>query len=316
MIYKRMGGRLGNQMFQYAAVRAFQNRYRPNDEIYLDFQDVYKLGTIKDGFKNSLRGFTLNEKVHFKDNMKMDFIPHMLFIFYKFLCLVLKFTDFNKKYIIKRKKLENFIYPFYHKQGLYIYTDGFKKFDNCTKKNIYFFGYFESVKYFQNISNILREEFCAPVNLDNDELLKKINNTDSVCVSVRAGDFLTDKFKKDYYVCKPQYYRDSINYLKSKNKDFTYFVFSDDIEWVNKNINLSGVNAYFEREGYNLYEKICLMTNCKNYIISNSSFSFWTQFLSYNDNKIVIAPIKWSNKSDNIDIYEDNWIKIDVDKEE
>ena len=33
MIYKLMSGRLGNQMFQYAAVRAFQLKYRPSDDI-------------------------------------------------------------------------------------------------------------------------------------------------------------------------------------------------------------------------------------------------------------------------------------------
>lgn len=36
MINKHVIGRLGNQMFQYATVRAFQMKYYPNEKIILD----------------------------------------------------------------------------------------------------------------------------------------------------------------------------------------------------------------------------------------------------------------------------------------
>ena len=56
------------------------------------------------------------------------------------------------------------------------------------------------------------------------------------------------------------------------------------------------------------------MTHCDNYILSNSSFSFWTQFLSYNNDKTVVAPSKWTNNNQVIDIYQNNWIKVDVEE--
>ena len=315
MIYKRMSGRLGNQMFQYAAIRSFHHKYRNDEKIILDFQSVYKLGTKEDGFKNQLGGFKLNDNVEFSDKMKMDFIPHLLFLIYKFLCMLLKIFDFNNSYLVKRKKLEDFLYPFYHKQGLYIYTDGYKEFDNCKKKNVYFFGFYESVDYFSDIVDILREEFSADVDLNNDELSKIISLNNTTCVSVRAGDFLSDQFKKDYYVCKPNYYLKSINYIKSKS-DSIYIIFSDDIDWVKRNISFpKDIKCFYEEKKYNLYEKIYLMTHCNNYIMSNSSFSFWTQFLSHCDNKIVVAPSKWTNTTQVIDIYQDNWVKISVEEE-
>lgn len=315
MIYKRMSGRLGNQMFQYAAIRSFHHKYREDDKIVLDFQSVYKLGTKEDGFKNQLDGFKLNDKVEFTDKMSMDFIPSILFLFYKFLCMIIKIFDFNHTYLVKRKKLEDFLYPFYHKQGLYIYTDGYKKFDDCKKKNIYFFGFYESVKYFSDIVDLLRNEFSADVSLVDDKLRNIIEDNNTTCVSVRAGDFLSDKFKNDYYVCKPNYYVKSINYIKGKCESI-FVIFSDDIEWVKDNISFpKGIKCVYEEKKYNLYEKIYLMTHCSNYVLSNSSFSFWTQFLSYNNDKIVVAPSKWTNTNQVIDIYQDNWIRIDIEEE-
>lgn len=316
MIYKRMSGRLGNQMFQYAAIRSFQNKYRQNDDIYLDFQSVYKLGTKEEGFKNSLEGFKLNENVHFVNKMNMDFFPALLYVFYKFLCMILKITDYKNNYVIKRKKLEDTLYPFYHKHGLYIYTDGYKEFEDCKRKNIYFFGYYESVEYFKDIVSILREEYSADVDLSKDVLLKKINSCNSTCISIRAGDFLSPKFINDYYVCKPSYYLKAINKMNDIEKNNIFIIFSDDITWVKNNIEFSSKDTVlYEEKKYNLYEKIYLMIHCNNYIISNSSFSFWVQFLSFNSNKKVIAPDKWTNSKQNIDIYEPSWIKINTEEE-
>ena len=316
MIYKRMNGRLGNQLFQYATIRAFQLKYRPNEEIILDFKDVYKLGNKEDGFCNSLKNFNLPEDIKYIDNYKMELFPWLLFLFYKFMCLILKIFDFSKNYIYKRNKLELKIAPFYMKNGVYIYTDGFYEFKNCNKKNLYFFGYYESSKYFSDIKNVLRDELIPKIKITQFEILDEIEKQNSVCVSIRGGDFLSDKFIKDYYVCTPEYYCKAIKILNSTLKNPVFYIFSDDIPWVKKNIDFGNIKVIYEMEGYNLFDKLSLMSSCKHFILSNSSFSFWAQFLCNNLQKKVIAPNKWSNKIINPDIYENSWIKISVDKEE
>jgi len=316
MIYKRMSGRLGNQMFQYAAVRNYQLKFRKNDDIILDFSSVYKLGKEEDGFTNSLKGFNLPKNVKFVDSYKMDFIPSTLFNLYKFMCMILKIFGNGYNYKKRRRRLEDIIFPFYSKNGLIIYTDGFKEIPNINKKNIYFFGFFESVDYFKESQSYLVDEFTPKNKINNNDFINSIITSNSVCVSVRAGDFLSSKFINDYYVCKPIYFEKAIEEISKKSNNLKFFVFSDDIDWAKKNINFKNCNfCCFEQPGLNVYEKLFYMSNCKNFILSNSSFSFWAQFLSKNKNKNVIAPSQWNNIGEKVDIYEKDWQLIKIKKE-
>ena len=94
-------------------------------------------------------------------------------------------------------------------------------------------------------------------------------------------------------------------------KNPKYFVFSDDIDWVKENINL-GDATYIDWKN-NQYQDLKLMSGCKNFIMSNSSFSYFAQFLSLNNDKKVIAPSMWFKNGKKIDIYEDNWTLVDVE---
>lgn len=44
-----------------------------------------------------------------------------------------------------------------------------------------------------------------------------------------------------------------------------------------------------------VYETLRLMYNCKHFILSNSTFSWWGQFLSASKNKLVVSPSRWNN---------------------
>lgn len=51
---------------------------------------------------------------------------------------------------------------------------------------------------------------------------------------------------------------------------------------------------------------------CKNFIIPNSGFSWWMQYLFNKEDRLVIAPSRWYAKECRCDIYQDFWKILDV----
>ncbi|WKD56474.1 alpha-1,2-fucosyltransferase [Lactococcus cremoris] len=72
-------------------------------------------------------------------------------------------------------------------------------------------------------------------------------------------------------------------------------------------------NFMVEKEGNPVWEKLRLMSACKHYIIANSTFSWWCQFLSANPQKIVVGPKNWYPKDSinkNNALVQSDWIQL------
>ena len=91
------------------------------------------------------------------------------------------------------------------------------------------------------------------------------------------------------------------------------FVFSDNMEWAQKNLKLNYPVTYVTHNGEERdYEDLCLMSQCKHHIIANSAFSWWGAWLCTYLPKIVIAPQKWFNRAncDTSDLIPASWIRV------
>ncbi len=77
-------------------------------------------------------------------------------------------------------------------------------------------------------------------------------------------------------------------FAKNNNKrlvvDTTKLNFSDDTDYVKKNLNYE--NSYVV-EGNKGYEDLYLMILCNHFILVNSTFSFWGAILSESRNKTI-----------------------------
>lgn len=182
--------------------------------------------------------------------------------------------------------------------------------------NTYLDGYWQSEKYFKDISHIIRKEYIVRYKLTgaNKAVAKMIANVNSVSIHVRRGDYAShDATYLAHGVCEGEYYLNSMEEMNKRVETPHYFVFSDEPEWVKKNMNFP-FHATIIRHNppEKSYEDLRLMSFCKNNIIANSSFSWWGAWLNENPGKVVIAPKKWffDPSNDTSDLIPDGWLRL------
>jgi len=158
------------------------------------------------------------------------------------------------------------------------------------KKKVYLEGYWQNEKYFRDISSIIRNDLVInePTDQINCYLAKKIKSNISIAIHVR---FFNDP--QTGGDISSEYYNKAIMEMEKKFPQAHYFLFSDrPADAVNKIVippdrmtvvdnNVGDLNAYAD---------LWLMSLCDNFIIANSTFSWWGAWLSKNESKYVIAP--------------------------
>ena len=186
------------------------------------------------------------------------------------------------------------------------YDDKLFKCDNCV-----ICGYFQSLRYFENIEEQIKKTFVFPEGEEKlSDLANRLKSEQYVSVHIRRGDYL--KYPKLYGgICEKQYYDAAIDYFRSKNID-RFIFFSDDMDWVKSNFSIEE-SIFFDSsdfEDYHDWYDMYLMCLCSHNIIANSTFSWWGAWLNDNKDKIVVAPQKWINTIRNKDFCPNEWVRL------
>ena len=187
----------------------------------------------------------------------------------------------------------------YHTGGIYYYYAP-KNLKNCKQKNKFIpNGYFGDPNYFSDISEVLANDFLPKIPLREESsqlLLHRIENSNSVCVSLRKWD--DEKISRVRSICNKEYYVKAIEFFESRISNPEFFIFSNDIKWAKENFEFPN-NVFYETGENEIYEKMVLMSACKYFILSDSTFAWWAQYLGKDANKIVVCPEKWNVDEDN-----------------
>lgn len=296
MIYVEVQGNLGNQLFQYAYARHIQKHTK--QKIVLN---LYNFNKGRPDLKFTLNQFVLNNAVFIEKDKPLPYYANT-------------FTIFSR---VLRKVCPRLYHNMLKAFGVIIWQESKVIEDpKFIHQNYYLSGWFQSVKYFEDVrGELITEIVPRNINYNNSDLYNEIRNTNSVCISIRRGDYVTNmRFNRLYYVCDEKYFIKAVKELQNKEKDLVFVFFSDDIEWVKENIYIEG-KCIYETGKDSVAEKLRLMSACKHYILSNSSFSWWAQFMRVREGGYTIAPNRWNNTNDNREIYGSDWILIDTQKE-
>lgn len=171
--------------------------------------------------------------------------------------------------------------------GRYYHQDPFSYVEIPRGDNKDLMGYFQNERYFSdNKMEIL--EMLTVADWVKNQVDQSFFDEKITAVHVRRGDYL--KFPSHHPLPPIDYYFKSIDELSSNTDKI--LIFSDDIEWCEENFGTSFFYSEEKDEFIDLYK----MSLCTNFIIANSSFSWWGSYLS-NKEGITIAPNNWVGDS-------------------
>ena len=255
-------GRIGNQMFQYAALRGIASNSNTN------FCIPYHKEPVDDGLGNPNR-------TELFDCFEMSSMNQ----------LNIQFIDSSRPF----KQESGFTYD--------------KDLHTDCPDWVSLYGFFQSEKYFKNVEDIIRKDFTFKEEIRKpcEEMMSQLEGQ-VIGLHIRRKDYLTNN---NHCVLDTSYYKQALERFPD---DATVVVFSDDPKWCHDQ-SLFSDDRFMISENENGYVDQCLMSMCTDFIIANSTFSWWAAWLG-NCGK-VIAPSTWFGPGNSHlsteDLYCDGW---------
>lgn len=180
--------------------------------------------------------------------------------------------------------------------------------------NVTLNGYFQTEKYFKNVEDTIRDDFTFKKEIEDevDFYFKDILEKNPVSIVVRHYN---NSF--DYPGCAYNHRNIPVKYfydaIEMMGRDRTYIICSNNTEFCRNifdgdNFIINDVSTKSEKQFFDL----CLSSKCKDFITSNSTFSWWAAWLG---NGRVTIPTPWYgpglSNNNTSDLYPDGWEKIE-----
>jgi len=158
---------------------------------------------------------------------------------------------------------------------------------------VYLNGLWQSAAYFADIEDVLRQDLriCAPTDRQNLDAAERICGSESVAVHVR---FFRKVANTDAAMSRLRnYYRQAMDELATRLRKPEFLVFSDDPGRASEILDpgshdLSFISHNLQQDS--AYADLWLMSQCRHFIIADSTFSWWGAWLGKALDKQVIAP--------------------------
>lgn len=173
-------------------------------------------------------------------------------------------------------------------------------------------GYFQSYKWgeepkvFNKLMKLKLKSEQRILRLKNEA-----NEISPVIIHFRFGDYLAEKH---FGIPSINYYKNAIKILNDHSTTKRiYWIFSDDIEKAREASNTLGIESvrYFSSDQLSPSETLEVMRFGSDFIIANSTFSWWAAFLRYNRGGRVISPTPWfKGMNGPNELVPETWIQI------
>jgi hypothetical protein len=257
-------GRLGNQIFQYALLKAVS--YKNNYKVYLP----------KENTEEKITG-RYNPAIGKYDSYKLDLFD----------CFQIK------EELVPKHELSKMVKHLHNEKFMHFDPSVFNASDDTS-----FHGYFQCADYFYDYEEKLKKDLIFSTTLleKSNTLIDKIKvktGADLItCVHVRRGDGVPDNGQ--YQVLLNEEYYKKL-FKKYKTKSNIFLIISDDTKWCKEKFSDSDI--YFLEDFKEIKSEtdhlldFCILSSGHSLIMANSSYSWWAAWLSKTNN--VYCPSRW-----------------------
>lgn len=289
-----LSGGLGNQLFQYYFSLFLQHRlkYLDIDIVFSDYwfklpsrkrHEISYLNNLYPGFLYSKFPFLLNYLLH---------VPLLRVLLPLFSPIISRIVDFE---VVTERSLNCFRID--HCMPL--------KLNSNSPRLMLLRGHWQccfSEIYDPVLISELRESLFVSRSLKS---FAQYKSQASVCAHIRRGDYQTNRHlgSLTHTVLPEAYYKKALQWFTRTLPKPLFVIFSDDIEWC----KLSGVFyeysvRYMDPDSFSSdLECFLCMSNFSNFILANSTYSFWAALVSGTLRNIVyplsFAPAHFFNEA-------------------
>jgi hypothetical protein len=286
-----VAGRFGNQLFQYAAVRAQAKRLGVDLEIDLQFCNC---GPSRDSFSFWLDSLPIKARVIDYPASGPGSANSLL----------------QKGYrkLIRPLFWHRYVQPTWQRDSAFF----------AIRPRTLVSGYFQSLFYLMPRDDEILDELSL-WNVATPQVkacAQALARETSVSVHVRRGDALVNHGDRlpDWQPGHIAYFDNAMQLMRKKLTRPTFFVFSDDIDWCRQAPIFGNDCEFFaaNKFGDNPAIDLLLMSNCRHHIVTNSSYSWWAAWMTLDDDKICVLPSRWTPKdaTDEVGLVYRNWITL------
>lgn len=286
-------GGLGNQLFQYATAYALAHAHQAQLLLDLSWFD-----TVKEDARLTNRSFALSAY-----QLSFDAVSPI--------------SNNSLYFKIARK----FFLPIKDSTGIPIWFEKHFHFDaqlGALTLPVHLDGYWQSFRYFESVKPQLVEQLTLKhnVNVLNQEMFQSIKAQHSVCVHIRRGDYVSNPSAAAHHgTCSLAYYHQAIERMRKRHPSSVFCIFSDDIAWAKEHLKTAAPHTYVDiNSEEEVHLDLWLMRACRDFILANSSLSWWAAWLCDNPTCHVIVPDPWfaSNKHSTQDLIPAAWERLSV----
>jgi hypothetical protein len=155
------------------------------------------------------------------------------------------------------------------------------------------FGYFQSWRYFDSISEQLRRELSTAemgLEVGYERLSADLRAPGSVAIHVRRTDYVNNR---NLVLLDAAYYQLAIDRIRRRIAHPRFFIFSDDPAWCLKNFSGTDRTVVVHDQPVSPLVDLHLMSLADHHIIANSSYSWWAAWLGRKPDQQVLMPPAW-----------------------